>query len=160
MIHSRVLFEEPDAICLIFVLDVIANGGFVPLLALLAEEGPDPLTRALAGRVGVDLARHQGVALAWLGEAEDPALLDRLEEALRRLHLAVRDQSGLSEESFDALTLLCAGSWDPAAIGRGFDRVVQLYTQMDRARQASLGALGFGTERAAALAALHTRNFL
>lgn len=140
-------------------LDVLAVCGVLPLLGWLGHEGPDPLTQALARRTHRDLERHLGLALAWLGASADPALLDRLEGATRQRHAALRDSSSLSEDSLDSLVVLCAGGLDPARIGRGWDRVNALYTQMDHSRRAALGALGFSAERAASLAALLTRNF-
>jgi hypothetical protein len=67
---------------------------------------------------------------------------------------------GLNQEVFDALVLLAAGSWAPAAIARGYAAVEQLQKGMDEGRQRRLVRLGFPAPEAAALSALHTRNFM
>jgi hypothetical protein len=56
--------------------------------------------------------------------------------------------------------LLAAGSWEPAAIGSGFDRVLALQEDMDAGRRRRLEGLGFSAREAANLSALHTRNFM
>jgi hypothetical protein len=61
---------------------------------------------------------------------------------------------------FDALLLLAAGSWDPAALRRGHAAVVELSRQMDDGRRLRLGRLGFSAGDAARLSSLHTRNFM
>lgn len=61
---------------------------------------------------------------------------------------------------FDALVVLAAGAFTPAAIAGGFARVQQLEADMDDGRRRRLSKLGFGTEEARDLAELHTRNFM
>ena len=61
---------------------------------------------------------------------------------------------------FDALVLLAAGSWEPTALRRGWQAVQELVADMDDGRRKRLVKLGFGEDRAAALSALHTRNFV
>ena len=68
--------------------------------------------------------------------------------------------AGLNDEVFDALVVLAAGSWDPEAIARGYERVAKLKQDMDEGRRGRLLRLGFDTEEAAALSGLHTRNFM
>jgi hypothetical protein len=67
---------------------------------------------------------------------------------------------GLNEQVFDALVLLAAGSWRPEAIGRGYAAIQRLQAEMDEGRQRRLVRLGFPIDEAAALSALHTRNFM
>lgn len=53
-----------------------------------------------------------------------------------------------------------AGSWEPADIGAGFDRVIELQNDMDAGRRRRLERLGFAPREAEALSAFHTRNFM
>jgi hypothetical protein len=68
--------------------------------------------------------------------------------------------AGLNDEVFDALVLLAAGSWEPEAIAAGHRHVQMLQKEMDEGRQRRLVRLGFPPGDAAALSALHTRNFM
>ena len=56
--------------------------------------------------------------------------------------------------------LLAAGSWQPAAIRRGWQAVRDLQARMDEGRRRRLAAIGFPDDEAAELSALHTRNFM
>jgi hypothetical protein len=61
---------------------------------------------------------------------------------------------------FDALVLLAAGSWAPQALRNGHAAAVTLVREMDAGRRQRLMRLGCDAEAAAALSALHTRNFM
>jgi hypothetical protein len=89
-----------------------------------------------------------------------PALLARLRAAIERRHNVLLQTAGLNQEVFDALVVLAAGDWTPAAIGRGFRAIERLQAEMDAGRQRRLVRLGFPIDEAAALSALHTRNFM
>ncbi len=158
----QTLLEEPDFALSAFLLAVLGEGSFLDLLRFLQEVAPDPLTRQIARLTAQDEARHVAFGLAHLSRhaSLEPGLHDRLAAAVKARHDALANTSGLNEEVFDALVLLAAGSWERAALARGFDRVVQLQRDMDRGRQQRLRRLGFSGERAAALSALHTRNFM
>jgi hypothetical protein len=52
------------------------------------------------------------------------------------------------------------GVWTPAAIAGGYARVLELQADMDDARRRRLVRVGFPPDEAAALSALHTRNFM
>ena len=56
--------------------------------------------------------------------------------------------------------MLAAGSWGPAAIAAGWDRVAALTADMDEGRRRRLARLGFPPGEAAELSGLHTRNFM
>ena len=90
----------------------------------------------------------------------DPRFLGRLRLAVERRHDALVDTAGLNAEVFDALVVLAAGSWRPAAIAEGWRRVQQLQQVMDEGRRRRLEAIGFPADEAAELSALHTRNFM
>ncbi|MBX7081190.1 MAG: hypothetical protein K1X88_18465 [Nannocystaceae bacterium] len=158
----RTLVEEPDFAIAALLLAVLGEGSFLSLLWFLDEHGPDPITRTVARLAARDEARHVAFGLAHLQRhlQHDPALLPRLAAAIHRRHDALAHSAGLNADVFDALVVLAAGSLDPDAIARGHAAVVALAADMDRGRQRRLARLGFGADEAAALSALHTRNFM
>lgn len=158
----QTLVTEPDFALASFLLSVLGEGSFLNLLAFLERHAPDPVTRQVSRLALQDEARHVAFGLAHLEHTAslDPALRGRMRAAIERRHDALADTAGLNEEVFDALIVLAAGSWDPAAIATGFQRVQQLQADMDEGRQRRLVRLGFPAGDAAALSALHTRNFM
>ena len=90
----------------------------------------------------------------------EPALRGRLRAAVERRHDALIDTAGLNQEVFDSLVVLAAGTWSPSAIAAGYAAVERLQAEMDEGRQRRLTRLGFPASEAAALSALHTRNFM
>jgi hypothetical protein len=92
--------------------------------------------------------------------SKDGTTLGRLAAAVDRRHQALAHTAGLNEEVFDALILLAAGDWSPGGIAKGFSEVQRLKQEMDADREARLTRLGFPSDEAAALSALHTRNFM
>ena len=158
----KTLVDEPDFALASFLLSVLGEGSFLSLLWFLHEHAPDPLTRQIAQLTAQDEARHVAFGLAHLRRhvEADPAERARLADAVRRRHDALQHTAGLNEEVFDALILLAAGSWEPAALRSGFERVVALKQDMDKGRRRRLLKLGFGADEADALSALHTRNFM
>lgn len=156
------LFDEPDFAIASFLLSVLGEGSFLALLWFLRDHAPDRCTREVARLAAQDEARHVAFGLAHLSRhvAEDPSLRDRLATAIERRHAALAHTAGLNAEVFDALILLAAGSWEPAALRAGHAAVVALQRAMDDGRRQRLARLGFGPDAAAALSALHTRNFM
>jgi hypothetical protein len=92
--------------------------------------------------------------------AHDPTLRPRLAAAVERRPLALQQTAGLNEEVFDALVVLAAAEWTPAALRRGFEAVAALQRDMGAGRRQRLARLGFSAAEAEALSALHTRNFM
>jgi hypothetical protein len=158
----QTLFDEPDWPTASFLLSVLGEGSFLSLLAFLERWAPDPVTRRIARLTRDDEARHVAFALGHLGEhlADDPAYRERLRAAIERRHSALAHTSGLYPAVRDALVILAAGSWDPDAIGLGWDRVLGMEADMDEGRHRRLVRLGFADRDAAELSALHTRNFM
>ena len=156
------LLDEPDFALASFLLSVLGEGSFLSLLNFLADFAPDPVTRQVCGLAAQDEARHVAFGMAHLEghAASDPTLLDRLASAVERRHAVLQDTAGLNAAVFDALVILAAGRWDADAIATGTECVEELARQMDRGRRARLERLGFDRERAEALSALHTRNFM
>jgi hypothetical protein len=156
------LFDEPDFAIASFLLAVLGEGSFLALLWFLHAHAPDACTRELTRLAAQDEARHVAFGLAHLGRhvGEAPDLRERLAAAIERRHGALAHTAGLNAEVFDALILLAAGGWTPAELRRGHAAVVALQREMDHGRRNRLVRLGFAPDRAAALSALHTRNFM
>lgn len=156
------LLVEPDFAIASFLLSVLGEGSFLSLLWFVREHAPDPCTRAVATLAAQDEARHVAFGLAHLARhaERDPSLRDRLAAAIERRHAALAHTAGLNAEVFDALVLLAAGDWSPAALRRGHAAVLTLTRDMDDGRRQRLVRLGFDPARAAALSSLHTRNFM
>lgn len=158
----QTLLDEPDWPTASFLLSVLGEGTFLTLLSFLERYAPDPVTARVAALAARDEARHVAFALGHLGEhlSGDPALRSRLRAATERRHDALAATSGLAPSVHDALVVLAAGSWEPAAIAAGWRRVASLEAEMDEGRRRRLVRLGFGDREAAELSSLHTRNFM
>jgi hypothetical protein len=156
------LFDEPDFAIASFLLSVLGEGSFLSLLWFIRDHAPDACTRKVAQLAAQDEARHVAFGLAHLARhvEEEPALRERLAAAIERRHGALASTAGLNAEVFDALVLLAAGGWSPADVRRGHAAVVELAKDMDDGRRQRLARLGFAPDHAAALSALHTRNFM
>jgi len=158
----KTLLEEPDFALASFLLSVLGEGSFLNLLSFLQAHGPDPVTRQIARLAAQDEARHVAFGMAHLQShlASDPGLRGRLAAAVERRHAALAQTAGLNDEVFDALIVLAAGAWRPAAIAEGFERVQALKVEMAAGRRRRLTKLGFSEPDAASLSDLHTRNFM
>jgi hypothetical protein len=156
------LLEEPNFALASFLLSVLGEGTFLNLLGFLEVHAPDPVSRRITALARQDEARHVAFGMAHLEHqaAVAPELLGKLRGAIERRHDTLLETAGLNQQVFDALVLLAAGSWQPAAIARGYAAVEQLQAAMDEGRQRRLVRLGFPPSEAAALSALHTRNFM
>ena len=158
----KTLIDEPNFALSTMLLSVLGEGSFLTLLGFLQQHAPDPITRQVSRLVGQDEARHVAFGVAHLKHhvSKDPTLLGRLAEAIERRHDALANTAGLNEEVFDALVLLAAGSWQPAALRSGWEKVQVLIADMGQGRIHRLCKVGFNRNTAQALSALHTRNFM
>ncbi len=158
----KTLLEEPDFAVASFLLSVLGEGTFLSLLWFLERHAPDPVTAAVCRLAAQDEARHVGFGLAHLREhiAQDPSVLPKLGNAVRRRHDALRNTAGLNAEVFDALLLVAAGGWEPASLRSGHESVMRLVDEMDERRQKRMLYLGFTEAEAQELSQLHTRNFM
>ena len=158
----QTLLDEPDLTLAMFLLSVLGEGSFLNLLSFLERNAPDPVTAQVARLALQDEARHVAFGVAHLEHAlgADPSLRARLRAAIERRHDVLASTAGLHDGVRDALVLLAAGSWTPAALAKGWDAVVTLETDMDDGRRRRLTRLGFPAREAAELSALHTRNFM
>jgi hypothetical protein len=157
----QTLLAEPDFTVAGFLLSVLGEGTFLDLLRFLHRHAPDPVTADVTRLAARDEARHVAFGTAHTAHTAraDPSYLGRLRQAVEQRHAVLLDTAGLNAEVFDALVLLAAGSWDPAAIKRGWRAVAELRQQMDEGRR-RLAFIGFPDDEAAELSALHTRNFM
>ena len=158
----QTLLAEPDFTTASFLLSVLGEGTFLDLLRFLNRHAPDQVTADVTRLALRDEARHVAFGVAHTAHLarSDPAYLGVLRQSVERRHAALLDTAGLNSEVFDALVLLAAGSWEPAAISRGWQEVRRLQDQMDEGRRRRLAYIGFPDDEAAELSALHTRNFM
>lgn len=158
----KTLVDEPDFALASLLLSVLGEGSFVNLLWFLHERAPDECSRAIMKLTAQDEARHVAFGVAHLARQarEDRSLAPRMAAAIERRHDALRGTAGLNAEVFDALIVLAARGFEPQAIAAGHQAVVELVRQMHAGRRNRLRLLGFDPERAEALSALHTRNFM
>jgi hypothetical protein len=158
----QTLLDEPDFSLAAFLLSVLGEGTFLELLGFLERHGPDPVTRRIAHLARADEARHVAFGVAHIEHrvAAEPAFRSRLRAAVEHRHDVLAAPAGLHAGVHDALVVLAAGSWTPAAVAAGWDRVAALTAAMDEGRRRRLARLGFPADEAAELSALHTRNFM
>lgn len=156
------LLDEPDFGMAAFLLSVLGEGTFLDLLSFIDRHAPDPVTAAVARLARRDERRHVVFGMSHVEHQAtlDPSMRGRLRAAIERRHDVLVDTAGLNADVFDALVVLAAGEWSPAAIARGYAAIEQLQYDMDQGRQRRLVRLGFPADEAAALSALHTRNFM
>ncbi len=158
----QTLLAEPDFTLAHFLLSVLGEGTFLNLLDFIEHHAPDPITARIAHLALSDERRHVAFGMAHLTHrvSTETGLRDRLATAIRSRHDALADTAGLNAGVYDALVVLAAGAWTPAAIGEGTRAVEQLQRDMDTGRQRRLRRLGFSDQEAAELSDLHTRNFM
>jgi len=158
----KTLVDEPDFALASFLLSVLGEGSFLHLLGFLHVHAPDPCTAEIMRLAAQDESRHVAFGMAHLQRhgARDATLRSRLALAIERRHDALRHTAGLDQNVFDALVVLAARGFAPEAIAGGHAAVAELVQQMDAGRRARLRKLGFEGAEAAALSALHTRNFM
>jgi hypothetical protein len=158
----QTLLDEPDFTQAGFLLSVLGEATFLSLLSFLERHAPDPITRRISQLALQDEARHVAFGIAHIEHAvrADPALLGNLRASIERRHAALKNTAGLNQGVFDALVVLAAGAWTPAAIAAGYGRVLELQADMNDSRRRRLVRIGFAPEVAAELSALHTRNFM
>ncbi len=158
----QTLLDEPDLSLAAFLLSVLGEGTFLSLLSFLERYAPDAVTRRIAHLALQDEARHVAFGQAHLEHrvGVDPGLPGRLRAAIERRRDALSHTAGLAPDVHDALVVLAAGQWSPAAIADGWASVQTLQADMDEGRQRRLVRLGFPPLEAAELSALHTRNFM
>lgn len=158
----RGLLEPEDFTEATFLLSVLGEGTFLDLLRFIEVHAADPVTADVARRARADEARHVHFGLAHVRHAlaHDPTCAARLEAAVRRRAAGLEGAAGVPGRVQDALTILAAGSTDPAAVARGHAAFRDLLDAMHAGRIRRLEHAGFTPEQAALLSSLHTPNFM
>lgn len=156
------LLEYSDFTEAAFVLSVLGEGTFLDLLRFVEEHAPDKCTAEIAKRTRNDESRHVHFGLAHVRHAlaTDDRLFGRLETAVRKRAATLHDVGGVPAPVQDALTMLAAGSTEPAAVSRGHEAYRALLDTMHSARMKRLERAGFTGEQAELMSTLHTANFM
>jgi len=156
------LLEIEDFTEASFLLSVLGEGTFLDLLKFIERHAPDEATAELSRRARLDEARHVHFGLAHVRHAlaHDDSLYARLEAAVRRRAATLHNAAGVPAPIQDALTMLAAGSADPASVARGHEAFRELIATMHEARQKRLLTAGFTPDQARTISELHTPNFM
>jgi hypothetical protein len=156
------LLQQEDFSQASFLLSVLGEGAFLDYLSFVERYAPDPVTADIARRARVDEARHVafGVEHARHFLASDPDSAETLRQSVVRRASFLADASAGSPHIEEALVVLAAGGIGPGSLGEGVRAVRDLHRTMHRRRLGRLQQLGFGSEVAEEISALHTPNFM
>lgn len=156
------LLELEDFTEAAFLLSVLGEGTFMDLLRFIEEHSPDEVTAEVVRRARNDESRHVHFGLVHVRHAlaNDAALYNRLENAVRRRATRMAGAGGVPESLQDGLTILAAGGTAPKAVARGHDAFRELLDTMHENRMRRLQHAGFTPEQAQTLSDLHTPNFM
>lgn len=158
----KTLLDEDDFTAAALLLNVLGEGTFLDLLKFIAEHAPDPATKAAARLAHRDEQRHVHFGISHvkrsLGTDQDArrALIQATENRAAKL----TSLSGLSPLLTESLTLMTAGSLQPAELSEAADGVRGLLETMERNRIRRLTAAGFDETTARHLSDLHTPNLM
>jgi TusA-related sulfurtransferase len=149
-LHS--LLEERDFTASALLLNVLGEGSFLDLLQFVAAYAPDAATRTAARRAPPGRRRRRHIG--------DPAARERLVGAAEARAARLTSASGMSPVVTDALTVMAAGSLQPAQLSEGAAAVAELMTRTVHNRIARLLEAGFDERTARRLSDLHTPNLM
>jgi hypothetical protein len=158
-LHS--LLAEADFSASALLLNVLGEGSFVDLLEFVADHAPDAATAAAARLAHRDELRH-----VHFGVGHVRRVLEREPEAREGLVAAVEARAarlvGLSidEGVLEALTIVAAGSLQPAQLSEGAAAVRDLMRRLVENRLERLQEAGFDRRTAAHVSDLHTPNLM
>ncbi|HWH10248.1 MAG TPA: hypothetical protein VG165_03910 [Solirubrobacteraceae bacterium] len=156
------LLEEPDFSGAALLLNVLGEGTFLDLLRFVERHAPDAATRAAAALAHRDEVRHVHFGISHVRRriAADPAQAAVLVDAAERRAAKLTQMSGLSPLLSDGLTVMAAGSLQPAELSTGAAAVRGLMQAMEVNRIRRLQAAGFALGTARHLSDLHTPNLM
>ncbi|MEA2370211.1 MAG: hypothetical protein QOH12_605 [Solirubrobacteraceae bacterium] len=156
------LLEEPDFSGAALLLNVLGEGTFLDLLRFVQRHAPDAATRAAAALAHRDEVRHVHFGISHVRRriAADRAQEAVLLAAAERRATKLTDLSGLSPLLSEGLTVMAAGSLQPAELSSGAAAVRELMHTMEVNRVRRLQAAGFGLRSAQHLSDLHTPNLM
>jgi hypothetical protein len=156
------LLEERDFSGAALLLNVLGEGTFLDLLAFVERHAPDAATRAAAHLAHRDEVRHVhfGISHVRRRMAADPGVRASLVAAAERRAEKLTEMSGLSPLLGEGLTIMAAGSMQPAELAEGARAVRDLMQTMEDNRIKRLQAAGFDAATATHLSELHTPNLM
>ncbi len=156
------LLEERDFSGAALLLNVLGEGTFLDLLRFVEQHAPDAATRAAATLAHRDEVRHVHFGISHIRRrlATDPDRKAALVGAAERRAAKLTEMSGLSPLLTEGLTLMAAGSLQPAELARGAREVRTLMQAMQDNRIKRLRAAGFDRREAQHLSDLHTPNLM
>ncbi len=156
------LLDEPSFSGAALLLNVLGEGTFLDLLRFVERHAPDAATRAAAALAHRDEVRHVHFGISHVRRriAADPAQAGVLVAAAERRAAKLTQMSGLSPLLGEGLTLMAAGSLQPAELATGAAAVRELMQTMEVNRIRRLQAAGFDLLTARRLSDLHTPNLM
>ncbi|MEA2156193.1 MAG: hypothetical protein QOE11_2333 [Solirubrobacteraceae bacterium] len=158
----KTLLEERDFSGAALLLNVLGEGTFLDLLSFVERHAPDAATRAAAHLAHRDEVRHVhfGISHVRRRMATDPDMRASLVAAAERRAEKLTEMSGLSPLLGEGLTVMAAGSLQPAELAEGARAVRDLMQTMEDNRIKRLQAAGFDAATATHLSELHTPNLM
>ncbi|HZC14526.1 MAG TPA: hypothetical protein VE270_10955 [Thermoleophilaceae bacterium] len=156
------LLDERDFSAAALLLNVLGEGTFLDLLRFLERHAPDAATQAAAALAHRDERRHVHFGISHIRRrlATHPDEQAALVGAAERRAAKLTEMSGLSPLLTEGLTVMAAGSLQPAELARGASAVRDLMHTMEDNRVRRLRAAGFDPRTARHLSDLHTPNLM
>lgn len=158
----QTLLEERDFSGSALLLNVLGEGTFLDLLRFVEQHAPDAATREAARLAHRDEVRHVHFGISHVRRriATDSEQKAALVDAAERRAIKLTQMSGLSPLLTEGLTVMAAGSLQPAELSNGAAAVRELMQTMGNNRIRRLQAAGFDLRTAHHLSDLHTPNLM
>lgn len=156
------LLDERDFSGAALLLNVLGEGTFLDLLRFVEQHAPDEATRTAAALAHRDEVRHVhfGISHVRRRMSTDPDQRASLVDSAERRANKLTQMSGLSPLLTEGLTVMAAGSLQPAELSDGARAVRELMQTMEDNRLRRLQAAGFDTATSQHLSDLHTPNLM
>jgi hypothetical protein len=141
---------------------VLGEGSFIDLLQFVSAHAPDAATATAARLAHRDELRHVHFGVSHVRRVleRDPPARERLVAAAEARAARLVDLSGISPAVTEALTILAAGSLQPAQISEGAAEVRDLMRRLADNRVGRLLEAGFDEPTARHVSDLHTPNLM
>lgn len=159
-LHS--LLDERDFTAAALLLNVLGEGTFLDLLRFVERHAPDAATAAAAKLAHRDERRHVHFGISHIRHVlgADPEQRAALVQAAEQRAAKLTELSGLSPLLTEGLTVMAAGSLQPAELADGAAAVRALLRTMERNRIRRLRSAGFDVREAHYVSDLHTPNLM
>jgi CRP-like cAMP-binding protein len=156
------LLSERDFSGAALLLNILGEGTFLDLLRFVERYAPDRATRVAAALAHRDEVRHVHFGISHIRRRleHDPEQRAALIAAAERRASRLTEMSGLSPLLTEGLTVMAAGSLQPAELAGGADAVRELMKTMEVNRLRRLQSAGFDPSTAQRLSDLHTPNLM